>query len=64
MLRCLFDVEWRWRVARWKQSIKARFDTECAVCELDIDEGEDICEVDGSWVHAECAEREGYAVEA
>lgn len=44
-------------------AIVARFGGRCGICDAPIVPHEDaIVEVDGEWVHVECAEREGYQV--
>jgi hypothetical protein len=35
----------------------------CGLCDLCINEGEEIVGVDDEWVHADCAEEDGHEVE-
>jgi hypothetical protein len=41
------------------EPIWAEFDGRCGICDQRIVEGQRLVKVDGEWVHAECAEREG-----
>ena len=41
------------------QPILARYQSRCGICDSLIVEDEEIVEVDGEWVHADCAEAEG-----
>lgn len=40
--------------------IKAQFDSICEICSEEISEGDEITQVDGEWVHYQCADEEGY----
>jgi hypothetical protein len=48
-----------WAVLR---PIAATYVSRCPICDESIDEGDEIVSVDGDWVHAFCAEDEGYEV--
>ncbi|MCW3018626.1 MAG: hypothetical protein JWN10_934 [Solirubrobacterales bacterium] len=43
--------------------IPASYDSTCGLCDGLIGEGDEIVCVDDEWVHALCAEDEGYEVE-
>lgn len=38
----------------------ADFDSQCGLCDERIREGDEIENVEGEWVHAQCARDEGY----
>lgn len=37
-------------------TIQASFDSDCGACFETMYEGDEICAVDGAWMHAECAD--------
>jgi membrane protein implicated in regulation of membrane protease activity len=45
------------------KAVKASFDGRCGICQSAIEEGELIVKADDEWVHAACAEDEGFEVE-
>lgn len=43
--------------------ILAAHSSRCLICEGTVEEGDKIVQVDGEYVHATCAEEEGFAVD-
>lgn len=43
--------------------ILSAYMSRCQLCEKTVEEGDPIVKVDDEWVHAQCAEDEGYEVE-